>query len=77
VQHVLGLPSSAPCDASFVGVLLTRRQGESRDAVPKRRGGAHLAAGSRRASRGWAAVDDTGHPRVIVLVHRLMPIGIA
>jgi len=33
-QHVLGLPLSVLCGASFVVVLLPRRQGESRGAVP-------------------------------------------
>jgi len=54
VQHVFGRPSSAPSGASFVGVLTTRRHGESRDAGPWYREwgwGSLLKAGYHRGVR--------------------------
>jgi len=54
--------------------------GDKAKAVTRSRGdegGAQPAAGADSVLGGWTVVDDSGHPRVIVLAHRLRPNGIA
>jgi len=66
-----------PGSACFVGGLIPRRQGESRDAgLCDRGGGAYPEAGYYRVFCGSEFVG-TGPSRVIVLAHRLRPNGMA
>jgi len=74
--RVLALPSSVPCGASFVGVLLPRREAK---AVTRVRGaeGVHTLRPVHTVPCAGGRIVGTGLLRVIVLAHRLSPNGIA